>query len=111
MKTLFCMVIDCCSQIFKIASSSAIVSALANIGAARLACHIGEHPSTPKVVDPRNPLVKFCLIGLPRSAIVNVDRENVRDSYRLDVTFFARRRVFSLDVTSEGLLRRSNLRP
>jgi hypothetical protein len=100
------MVINCCPQIFKIAPSPAIVSALADVGAARLACYIGEHLSTPKVVDPRNPLVKLRLISLPRSAVVNVDRENVRDSYRLNVAFFARRSVFPLNVIPEGLLRR-----
>ena len=63
-----------------------------------LARHVGEHPATPKIIEAFQSFIKLCLIDLPGSRIVVVDRQDISNVDDLNVPLLSGGLVFSCNV-------------
>jgi hypothetical protein len=101
------VVVDRRAEIFKIAAGSTIVASVFRILSTGFAGDFGKHLAAPKFVEAAEAPIELRTIGLPRSRIVIVDRQNVGDVDQLDVLFFADWIVLGGEVVGKGLLRLS----
>jgi hypothetical protein len=93
MITLGGVVIDCSSQVFKIAASSAVAPSYPNIFTTGLAGDLGKHLAAPVVIEALDALGELRLVSLPFPGVVVVDREHVGDVDLLDIPLPPRGRV------------------
>ena len=86
------------AQIFQVAARSASIATYFDIFLARRGRDLRQHPSTPKGIQARYAPLELLAVRLFIAAIVEVDRQHVRDVDVFNIARFARRAVLVGDV-------------
>ena len=98
MKTLGCMVVDGRPQVLKVTPCTAVTSPNPHILATSLAGHVGERPTTPKIIEAFQSFIELTLVDLPVPGIVVIDRQDISNVYCFNVPLLSGGLVFCCDV-------------
>jgi hypothetical protein len=98
MKALGCVVVDGRSQVLKVTPCTAMTSPNPHILATSLAGHVGERPTTPKIIEAPQSFIELFDVDLPVPGIVVIDRQDISNVYRFNVPLLSGGLVFSSNV-------------